>query len=185
MIAAYNKKTKTKKKLSYNKYTVESLMPHAHITNHYSSAHSRWRASIYYTSLFVPEQQSGCSVADSTAMSDAALIEKLINFLKSSAVILANQTPVWPHETNFTSALNGWGPSAWLHGNIWSLKVPFIEYCLIKVKLRELYAEFNFCHELLSKTECNSDNQTFHYPLLPPEVPPLLRSASLLTTPKA
>lgn len=48
-----------------------------------------------------------------------------------------------------------------------------MEYCLIKVKLRELYAEFNFWYELLSKTECNSDNQTFHYPLLPPEVPPL------------
>lgn len=63
-----------------------------------------------------------------------------------------------------------WDP---LRGNIWSLKVPFMEYCLIKAKLRELYAEFNFWYELLSKTECNSDNQTFHYLLLPPEVPPL------------
>lgn len=56
-----------------------------------------------------------------------------------------------------------------------------MEYCLIKVKLRELYAEFNFWCELLPKTECNSDNQTFHYLLLPPEVPLLV---SLLTTPK-
>lgn len=139
---------------------------HGHITNHY--AHRR-RASIHCTGLFLPEQPSSSSTADT--VSDAVLIEKLINFFKSSAVIPANQTPTRPPGTNFISVLMAGDP---LHGNIWSLKVPFIEYCLIKVKLRELYAEFNFRFELLSKAECNSDNQTFHYPLLPPEVPPLV-----------
>lgn len=38
-------------------------------------------------------------------MSDAVLIEKLINFLKSSAVIPANQSLARPRETNFISVL--------------------------------------------------------------------------------
>lgn len=117
---------------------------------------------VHQSVCFLPEQQSSCSIAHTTAMSDAVLIEKLINFLKSSAVIPADQNPSASSWDQLYIILNGWGPSAWLHGNIWSLKAPFIEYCLIKVKLPELYAEFNFCYEILVKTECNSDNQTFH-----------------------
>lgn len=79
-----------------------------------------------------------------SAVSHAVLIEKLINFLKSSAVISANQTPVCPPGDQLYISPNDGGPAAWLRGNIWSFKVPFMEYCLIKVKLRELYAEFNF-----------------------------------------
>lgn len=48
-----------------------------------------------------------------------------------------------------------------------------MEYCLIKIKLRELYVEFNFWNKLLLKTECSSHHKTFHYALLPPEVPSL------------
>lgn len=79
------------------------------------------------------------SLQQPLAVSDAALIEKLINFLKTSAV---NPAPL-PRERARIS-LNGWGRTAWLLGNIWSLKAPFMEYCLIKIKLRELYVEFNF-----------------------------------------
>lgn len=85
-------------------------MPHAHITNHYLSAQIHSSASIYYTSLFLPEQQSSCSIADTTAVSDAVLIEKLINFLKSSAVTPENQTPVRPPETNCISVLMAGDP---------------------------------------------------------------------------
>lgn len=81
-------------------------MPHAHIT----SAQRHWSASVYYTSLFLPEQQSSCSVAHTTAVSDAVLIEKLINFFKSSTVIPAHQTPVCPPETNCISVLMAGDP---------------------------------------------------------------------------
>lgn len=36
------------------------------------------------------------------------------------------------------------GPTILLSLNIWSLNAPFMEYCLIKDKLRELCTEFNF-----------------------------------------
>lgn len=119
--------------------------------------------------LRLPQQPPRRSAS---AVSHAVLIEKLINFLKSSAVISANHTPVCPPGDRLYISPNDGGPTAWLRGNIWSFKVPFMEYCLIKVKLRELYAEFNFLPRIIvgNKTECNSDNQTFHYPLFPPEV---------------
>lgn len=96
--------------ISELKYMTPSLKPHTQITNHYSSAQRHWSASVYCISLFLPEQQCSCSKADTTAMSDAVLIEKLINFLKSSAVIPANQSLAWPRETNFISVLMTWDP---------------------------------------------------------------------------
>lgn len=50
------------------------------------------------------------SSLDTTAMSDVVLIEKLIYSLKSSAVIPANQAPVWPPEANFISVLMAGDP---------------------------------------------------------------------------
>lgn len=38
------------------------------------------------------------------------------------------------------------GPTILLSLNIWSLNAPFMEYCLIKDKLRELCIEFNFMY---------------------------------------
>lgn len=53
--------------------------------------------------------------ADSTAVSEAFLIEKLINFLKSSAVSPANHTPLHPRDQLYIM-LNDLGPAAtWEH----------------------------------------------------------------------
>ena len=84
-------------------------------------------------------------------MSDVALIEKLINFLKSSAVTPANQIVAGSPEANFTSALMAGDLLRRYVGTFGHWKYHLWEYCLIKVKLTELYAEFNFSYELLSE----------------------------------
>lgn len=48
---------------------------------------------------------------------------------------------------------NGLGPTILLSLNIWSLNAPFMEYCLIKDKLRELCTEFNFIDSVNSFKE--------------------------------
>lgn len=45
------------------------------------------------------------------------------------------------------------GPTILLSLNIWSLNAPFMEYCLIKDKLRELCTEFNFIDSVNSFKE--------------------------------
>lgn len=51
------------------------------------------------------------------------------------------------------------GPTILLSLNIWSLNAPFMEYCLIKDKLRELCTEFNFIDSVNS---CKEDSNYRH-----------------------
>lgn len=68
--------------------------------------------------------------------------------------------------------LNGWGPTTGLLENIWSLKVPFMEYFLIKIKLKNsmqnLISAMNYCWKQ-SATQIIKHFIT----LIPPKVPPL------------
>lgn len=54
--------------------------------------------------------------------------------------------------------LNGWGPTTGLLENIWSLKVPFMEYFLIKIKLKNSMQNW-----IPAMNYCWKQSATFHY----------------------
>lgn len=85
----------------------QSNLFNAHIT----SAQRHWSASVFHTSLFLPKQQSSCSAADTTAVSDAVLIEKLINFFEViSCHSHKSDSCSPPPETNCISVLMAGDP---------------------------------------------------------------------------